>query len=350
MLTGPEMESDVKISVIVVTYNQEKTIGRTLDHILSQRLDGVRYEIIIGDDASTDGTGEVCARYAALHPDRIVYLRRERNMGVTANYFDCIARARGEYLADCAGDDFWTDDLKLRRQADILDRCPEVSLVATDWLCRDTATGVLSRHPANPRPAGIERFAPGALAEAVLSGERTIHLCTALYRRALIESAVEANRDIFIDPLYSCEDLQILLRMATAGEIVILPEVTLHYSVGHESVSHQQDYGRRFEYSLRSMRQSLRLQKFFDIGGPRISRANARILNHLAAMALRAGPEERGSRAATRPARLRRFVKRKNLRLPLKARLYSGVMRCGPLWRLTAALRRSRQAWTTHRR
>lgn len=84
----------MQISIIVVTYNQEETIGRTLDSILSQRYEG-DFEIVIGDDASTDRTGEICRDYAARYPARIRYIGRERNLGVVRNYFDCIEQSRG---------------------------------------------------------------------------------------------------------------------------------------------------------------------------------------------------------------------------------------------------------------
>lgn len=333
------MESDITVSVIVVTYNQEDTIGRTLDHILSQQTGGIRFEIIIGDDASTDGTESVCHRYAEAFPDRIVYVRRSVNMGVTANYFDCIARARGRYLADCAGDDFWTDDTRLRRQVEILDADPGVSLVATDWVCRDEATGGLSRHPRNPEQRHVARFGRGELLEPLITGARVLHLCTALYRKDVIDRAVAAHPDIFVDPGYSCEDQQILLALNSAGDVVILPGVTLCYSVGHESLSHQVGAAKRFEYSLRALRQSLRLQKFFGLEGRHVARTNAERVNHIAAMALRAGVQPEIPRLASRAARFRRFVKRKNLYLPPKARIYSAVMRVPALWKIVNRLR-----------
>lgn len=320
------------ISVIVVTYNQQDTIARTLDSILAQRID-VPFEIVIGDDCSSDATEAICRRYAARFPDKIVYLRRPANMGVTANYFDCIARARGQYLADCAGDDFWTDPDKLRAQLDVLETEPDVSLVATDWLCRDSISGALSRHPGNPEPEGIERFPRGSLAIPILTGARTIHLCSALYRKDIIDKAVAECPEAFVDPKFSCEDQQILLCMATRGDIVVLPRVSLHYSVGHSSISHPDDYARMFDYSMRALRQALILKRYFDLDSDDIDAFTRRRINHLAAMALRAGsPERRNS--------LRRFIRRKRISPLLKARLYLSIMKFPPMWRAIRRLRK----------
>ncbi|MDE7143493.1 MAG: glycosyltransferase family 2 protein, partial [Muribaculaceae bacterium] len=60
----------MKVSVIVLTYNQEDTISRTLDSILAQQVD-FDYEIIVGDDASTDRTRQICTQYQQRHPDRL---------------------------------------------------------------------------------------------------------------------------------------------------------------------------------------------------------------------------------------------------------------------------------------
>lgn len=329
----------MKVSVIVATFNQQDSIGRTLDSILAQRFDG-DYEIIIGDDASTDSTEAVCRRYQALYPDKIVYLRRPENMGVVANYFDCIGRARGRYIADCAGDDYWSDPDKLQRQTDFLDANPDVSMVLTDWLCRDETSGELFRSPSNPEINALTRFEPGQLLPDIISGSRTLHLCSALYRKDLIANAVAKNPDIYTDPLYSCEDQQILLTMARDGAVAILPQVTLHYSVGHDSISHPDDAPPKFDYSYRALRQSLRLANHFDVKGKEVEKMKCRVVNHLAAMALRSGPQNLPDPNMGRLQRLRRFIRRCSLPVPCKARCYLAIMRCPPLWRLVNRLRK----------
>ena len=113
------MEQKAKISVIVVTYNQEATIAKTLESILSQKID-VPFEIVIGDDASTDGTEMICRKYAEAYPDRIRYFRRDRNMGLVKNYYQCIEDCQGDFLADCAGDDFWIDNDNLRKEYEVM--------------------------------------------------------------------------------------------------------------------------------------------------------------------------------------------------------------------------------------
>ena len=121
-----------KISVIVATYNQEETIARTLDSVLMQQCH-VPIEIILGEDCSTDGTLAVCQHYANEHPDVIRLIANKQNKGLVDNYFDCILAAQGKYIADCAGDDFWTDPLKLEKEVCVMEQHPNVTMALTRW-------------------------------------------------------------------------------------------------------------------------------------------------------------------------------------------------------------------------
>ena len=94
------------VSVLVATYNQEKYIAQTLDCILMQQC-SFEFEIIIGEDCSTDKTREICLEYQAKYPDQIVLCLNEYNKGLLDNYFDIFLKTKGKYIADCGGDDYW---------------------------------------------------------------------------------------------------------------------------------------------------------------------------------------------------------------------------------------------------
>lgn len=126
------MQSAPKVSVIVCTYNQEHSIGRALDSILSQEV-SFPYEIILADDCSSDRTPEICKIYQSRHPKIIRLFLNQRNKGIVDNYFDCIEECKGEYIADLAGDDEWIANDKLQKQADILDSDPSIVLCHTGW-------------------------------------------------------------------------------------------------------------------------------------------------------------------------------------------------------------------------
>jgi glycosyltransferase involved in cell wall biosynthesis len=114
------INSEPKVSVLMITYNHARFIRQALDSVFAQRTN-FSYEVVIGDDASNDGTGDIIAEYAEKYPDRVRLLRRKQNIGMNPNLADTLAACRGEYVAMLEGDDYWTDPEKLARQVEFLD-------------------------------------------------------------------------------------------------------------------------------------------------------------------------------------------------------------------------------------
>ena len=114
----------MKVSVCMITYNHEQFIGRAIESVMMQKTD-FDYELVIGEDCSTDRTRAVVVDYAGRYPDRIRPLLRERNLGMNPNFIQTFQNCRGEYVALLDGDDYWTDPLKLQKQADHLSSYPD---------------------------------------------------------------------------------------------------------------------------------------------------------------------------------------------------------------------------------
>lgn len=258
------MEHKSKISVIVVCYNQEHTIAKTLDSILEQKGCD-RFEILVSDDCSTDRTAAIAEEYAANYPGIIKVHVNATNLGVQGNYFGALQRARGEYIADCAGDDFWCDSHKLARQQSILDTHPEVAMVHTNfYYAFPNGDKKLFTPKSNVRHTA---FRSHDALEAILCGEDTpfLHLCTALYRKAPILEDLQKYKDVFLDPQYKCEDLQIMASAAAAGDVVYLPEPTLCYRVGHVSISSTESFTKTFDFYFATTRLRLKLLNIYDV-------------------------------------------------------------------------------------
>lgn len=129
-----ESENIVKspaISVIVITYNQEKYIAQCLDSILSQRVN-VPYELIIAEDGGFDNTRAICIQYQKAHPEVIRLLLQEHNKGISGNYADVLALTRADYIAQIGGDDFWCNENKLQLQYDYMTSHPQCGLCYTN--------------------------------------------------------------------------------------------------------------------------------------------------------------------------------------------------------------------------
>jgi glycosyltransferase involved in cell wall biosynthesis len=110
----------MKLSVLMITYNHERFIRQALDSALMQDVD-FDFEIVVGEDLSTDGTRSILLEYAQKYPGKVRLSLREKNMGAVTNFYTTLTECRGEYVALLEGDDFWTDPQKLRRQVAFLD-------------------------------------------------------------------------------------------------------------------------------------------------------------------------------------------------------------------------------------
>lgn len=122
------------ISVLVCTYNQEKYLAQALDSILMQKCDEA-FEILIGDDCSTDETGKIADDYQLRYPDIVRVVRPEKNGGASQNMVRLINVARGEYLSICDGDDYWLRDDVLQRQVDIFRSSPNLGMICAKAKC-----------------------------------------------------------------------------------------------------------------------------------------------------------------------------------------------------------------------
>lgn len=114
----------MKVSVATETYNHERYIAQALDSILMQEV-GFDYEIVIGEDCSTDKTRAIVLEYKRRYPETIRLLLNERNLGGRRNFVNTLQACRGEYIALLEGDDYWTSSHKLQKQVDYLDSHPE---------------------------------------------------------------------------------------------------------------------------------------------------------------------------------------------------------------------------------
>ncbi|SMC75875.1 glycosyltransferase family 2 protein [Pedobacter africanus] len=119
--------SGPKVSICIVTYNQEKYVEKCIDSVLAQIVN-FEYEIIIADDCSTDETKNILSRYSSAHSDKIKFVSHEQNIGPFRNFVFAHTEARGDYVVHLDGDDY-TLPGKLQAQADYLDENPDCAIV-----------------------------------------------------------------------------------------------------------------------------------------------------------------------------------------------------------------------------
>jgi glycosyltransferase involved in cell wall biosynthesis len=111
----------------MLTYNHERFIAQAIESALGQETN-FDYEIVVGEDCSTDSTREIVSAWQRRYPDRIRCLFPAKNLGIHRNFVDTLRACTGQYIAALEGDDFWTSPAKLQKQCDFLDTHPEYAI------------------------------------------------------------------------------------------------------------------------------------------------------------------------------------------------------------------------------
>lgn len=216
-----------KVSIICIAYNHEKYIEKTLQSFLMQETD-FDYEILVHDDASTDGTADIIRKYEKLYPELIRPLYQSENQyskDVELVYEFNYKRAKGEYLAQSEGDDYWTDPLKLQKQYDFLNTHPEVSAcIHPDRMINEEGTIIL----------GYRKIYPSDTFMSV--------------KEALYEQKTVATNSIFMRNYFTSDyivpkwyfdadvtDFPLVLYLATKGPIYYMNEVMSAYRVAAQN-------------------------------------------------------------------------------------------------------------------
>lgn len=123
--------SSPKVTVVMITYNHETYIEQAIRSVLAQEVD-FHYELIIGEDYSTDKTRDIVIRLQAEFPEKIKLILQPKNVGMSSNFVDTFNEARGKYIAILEGDDYWINKNKLQLQVNHMDKNPTCRICTHD--------------------------------------------------------------------------------------------------------------------------------------------------------------------------------------------------------------------------
>lgn len=179
------------VTVCIQTYQHVDYIKECLDGILNQKTN-FDFEILLGEDASTDGTREICIDYAERYPEKIrLFLHhRENNISVGGkpsgrfNFLYNLYTAQGKYIALCEGDDYWTDPLKLQKQVDFLEENEEHAIVSTN--CHFLLNNKLEK--SHSKYEGLENIIPNDLVDSFFIHTNSIVFKKEFLTNELIQS------------------------------------------------------------------------------------------------------------------------------------------------------------------
>lgn len=220
----------MKVSVICTNYNKEEWLAEAIDSFLNQET-AFDYEIIIVDDASTDQSPAIIRAYRDRYPEKIRAFFNDTNQGILKTWVAICREARGQYIARCDGDDFWTDPQKLQKQVDFLE-----AQTGSKWCNTDfdyvTATGEVIY------PSAIQNQVIPFITdlETLISQKGMTMSSTWLVDRELMQ---EVNQVVNPEATDDTFDLQIELFKRT--NLVFLPQSTTVYRMTENSDSRPVD-------------------------------------------------------------------------------------------------------------
>ena len=213
------------ISVIIPSYNRANTVGETIDSILAQKVDA-DIEIVIGDDCSTDNAREVLEQYRQKYPDIIRLFLREENMGLGANWAQCVKDCRGEFICNCDNDDYWHNPNKLQLQLDYMRAHPECNILITNHRTHNRSTGEIKECKAEIDHSDIQQSMWGGC-----------HFCNAtiMYRADFMKAHLDL--DEFIKRRLSLQDWPAWVILTAYTDIDELPESTATFGIETVSIT-----------------------------------------------------------------------------------------------------------------
>ena len=219
------------VSVVLVTYNQKDYIRQSIESVLAQKTKYL-YEVIIGDDCSSDGTREICLKYAMQHKN-IKVVERLQNLGVSGNWADCVKRARGKYVMMLDGDDYWHNPNKIQLQVDFMEQHPECVICHTDIDTLYLKTGIITKN--DKQTAGVS-----VPQRDVLSGREKMNSSTMCLRTDALLKYIPFDK--YVELNFPYEDWPTIVILSAYGEIRYLPVSTATYRQGQIAITPTVDY------------------------------------------------------------------------------------------------------------
>ena len=213
---------NILVSINCITYNHENYISHAIESILMQKTN-FKYEILIHDDASSDKTVEIIKAYQNKYPDLIRPIFQTENQftkGVKVHLIN-IDRAKGKYIANCEGDDFWTDPYKLQKQVDYMEKHPECSLCVHAGNTVNTSNKILSLI----RPSKVDRLFS---VDEVIEGGGGLFVTNSMFYRTELAKIKPDFYDITPD----ITDYPLIINLSLLGNVYYMNKVMSSYRVG----------------------------------------------------------------------------------------------------------------------
>ena len=243
---------DPLVSVKTLTYNHAPYIAQAIEGVLQQKTN-FPFELVIGEDCSTDGTREIVFEYQKKYPDIIRVITSEQNVGARMNGYRTEKACRGKYVAYCEGDDYWHCPDKLQKQVDYMESHPECALVHSDCDYYEAATGRKIHFFHRTK----KMYQPDNPDINTVLFDRTCHVftCTAFVRRDLLYKVIDSDPILYQSGRFLMGDTPRWAEISRLGKIAFIDESLATCNRLLESISRSRDIRktRRFSKSACEM-------------------------------------------------------------------------------------------------
>lgn len=220
------------LSVHLITFNNEKHIEETIQSILKQEVD-FEYEIVVGDDCSTDKTIAIIKKYAEKHPGLFKIHKNETRLGILKNFKTTLDKCNGEYVFDIAGDDFLKSEITLQKMINAFKKHPEIGFIDCGFDRLDDRTNKITGFTNN----GVITASKEKYKEALILGKiAPIGHC---FNKKKLYQFVDF--DSYLEMDISIEDYPILVDMIMNTDFKQLNDSLVVYRAHDQSYSHKKD-------------------------------------------------------------------------------------------------------------
>ncbi len=228
--------SNILVSIVMITYGHEKYIEEAINGVFIQKTD-FPVELIIANDNSLDNTDEIIKKVINKRPLNIEinYTKHKKNLGVIQNFIWSLDQSKGKYIALCEGDDYWTDEFKLQKQVDFLEKHNDFSM------CFHNALKIFNINDK-------EEFCK-------FSSSKEIFLNDILSGWIIPTASIVFNKNIlplpkWADQIYS-GDMTLALTAITKGKIMYINEIMSIYRIDTSGTSMSAVLADKFQFVLK---------------------------------------------------------------------------------------------------
>lgn len=258
------------VSVIMTTYNHAPYVSKAIEGVLNQETN-FDYELIIGEDCSTDGTKEIVKNYYEEHSETIRLFLNAKNIGGKQNVMITERACQGKYLAYCEGDDYWHNPKKLQKQIDYLRSHPECGLVFSDYDCFFAKNRkIIKNYRRTNRKLRNIPSQKNELLIKMLHGKLGIQTCTLCLRKNLMD--ILLNSEDYLNEIekFPFGDTLRWANLSRLADLHCIDESLATYTILPESLSQSQNELKQTRTHIIQNRICIHLAKKYNLPEPEI--------------------------------------------------------------------------------